>query len=152
MAAGGDLSVRSAINPRKLAEIMPKLMASGGVTMNFAGNEWDNVEFDSINLVLPPAQSPGFLIISHHKDTASAQASHDKAVQRIDNWLKSTDTSSPLAASMRKFISTEKFTVKDSDVVATMDLHAYWDLLFSAIRNATSQPASQQPQEPTNGM
>ena len=149
LAAGGDLPVRSAVNPRKLGEIMPKLMASGSVFTDFPANEWDNIESDSINLVLPPDQFPRFQIISHFNDPASAEASRGKAVQRIDSFLKSTPvTKSPLAKSMLKFIATEKFTAKDSDILATMDLHAYWDLLFSAIRNATQPPASQPPQEP----
>jgi RNA polymerase sigma factor (sigma-70 family) len=151
LAAGGDLPIRVAINPRKLGEIMPKLMASGGVSMDFPADEWDNVESESINLVLPPDQSPRYLIFTHFKDPASAEVSRGKAVQRIDHFLKSASaTSSPVTASMLKFIATEKFTTKGSDVVATMDLHAYWDLLFSAIRNASQPPASQPPQP--NGM
>jgi RNA polymerase sigma factor (sigma-70 family) len=152
LKAGGDLPVRVAVNPRKLGDIMPKLMASGSVSMNFPADEWDNVENDSINLVLPPDQFPRFQIITHFNDPASAEASRGRAVQRIDRFLKSTPvTKSPLTASMLKFIATEKFAAKDSDVIATMDLHAYWDLLFSAIRNATQPPASQPP-EPANGM
>jgi hypothetical protein len=151
LAAGGDLTVRAAVNPRKLGEIMPKLMASGSVFTDFPADEWDNVEYDSINLVLPPDQSPRYLIFTHFADPASAEASRGKAVQRVDRFLKSTSaTSSPVAASMLKFIGTEKFTTKDSDIVATMDLHAYWDLLFSAIRNASQSPAAQPPQP--NGM
>jgi hypothetical protein len=152
LKAGGDLPVRVAVNPRKLGDIMPKLMASGSVSMDFPPDEWDNVENDSINLVLPPDQFPRFQIITHFNDPASAEASRGRAVQRIDRFLKSTPvTKSPLTASMLKFIATEKFAAKDSDVIATMDLHAYWDLLFSAIRNATQPPASQPP-EPANGM
>ena len=152
LAAGGDLPVRAAINPRKLGDIMPKLMSSGGVNMKLAGDEWDGVEYASINLVLPPAQSPGFLIISHHKDPASAETALDKAGQRMAGYMKSaSDTNSPLAASMRKFLGSEKFGVKGNDIVATMDIHAYWDLLFTAIRIGTQPPASQPP-ESTNGM
>jgi hypothetical protein len=50
---------------------------------------------------------------------------------------------------MLNFIATEKFTVKDSDLIATMDLHAYWDLLFAAVQIATQPPATR-PHATTN--
>jgi len=49
---------------------------------------------------------------------------------------------SPLTEQMQKFIATEKFTVNGSDVVATLDLHAYWDLVFAAVRIGTQSPAT----------
>ncbi len=150
LAAGGDLPVRTAINPLKLKAIMSKLMASGKLAPNFASHEWNGVEFCSINLVLPPAESPEFLIVSHREDPASAEIAKAAAIQRIANELNSQpNTDNPITQSMLKFLATEKFTVKDSDVVATMDLHAYWDLLFTAVASALP-PSAPPPQGPTN--
>jgi RNA polymerase sigma factor (sigma-70 family) len=142
LAAGGDAPIRMAVNPKKLKDVITKCLASGQMAANFKGDEWDDVDYASINLVLPPAENPGFLIISHHKDAASAEKARDNATQRIERF-KPTDKNSPLAASTSKFIATEKFTVKGSNVVATMDLHAYWDLIFSAVRLATAPAATQ---------
>jgi len=154
LAAGlltaGDMPIRTAINPLKLKEIMPKLMGSAKGFIDFTGHEWDEVESCSINLVLPPVESAGFVIISHHKDPASAEAGKSNATERIDQWSnQQPNTNDPVTQKTLKFISTEKFAVRDSDVVATMDLHAYWDLLFTAVRVAT-QPPTSQPQRPAN--
>jgi|GEM_PF-2071870 len=151
LSAAGDSPVRAAINPRKLKEIIPKLLSTGKISMNITGSEWDGVEYGSVYLVLPPAESPGFVVLSHYKDTASAEAAKSNAIQRIGraSTKSPSDANSPLAMSMLKFIGTEKFTVDGSDLAGTMDLHAYYDLLFTAVSMATQPPASQ-PQRPTN--
>lgn len=151
LSAAGDSPVRAAINPRKLKEIIPKLLSTGKVSTNITGNEWDSVEYGSVYLVLPPAESPGFVVRSHYKDPATAETAKTGAMQRIGRtFIKSpSDENSPLAMSMLKFIGTEKFTVNDSDLVGTMDLHAYYDLVFTAVRMATQPPASR-PQGSTN--
>lgn len=150
LASAGDLPVRSAVNPLKLKQIMSKLMASGKLSSDFTGHEWDSVQYCSINLVLPPAESPCFFIISHHKDPAAAESARADGIQRIARILdKQSGKNDPIAQSMLKFIGTEKFTVKDGDVIATMDLHAYWDLLFTAV-SSTLPPSAPQPQGPTN--
>jgi hypothetical protein len=46
-----------------------------------------------------------------------------------------------------KLLATEKFAVNGSDLVGTMDLRAYYDLIFTAFRLANKPPASQ-PQQP----
>jgi hypothetical protein len=151
LLAAGDSPVRAAINPRKLKEIIPKLLSSGKVSTSTTGNEWDGVEYASVYLVLPPAESPGFVVACHYKDPASAETAKTSTIQRIGRaFIKSpADTTAPLATSMLKFIATEKFAVNDSDLVGTMDLHAYYDLMFTAIRVATQPPASQ-PQRTMN--
>jgi hypothetical protein len=150
LSTAGDMPIRTAVNPLKLKEIMPKLMGSAKGFTSFTGLEWDTVESCSINLVLPPAESPGFVIISHHKDPASAETAKSEAAERIDqSFNQRVNTNDPVAQKTWRFISTEKFTVRDSDVVSTMDLHAYWDLLFTAVRVAT-QPPTSQPQRPAN--
>jgi RNA polymerase sigma factor (sigma-70 family) len=150
LAAGEGMPMRAAVNPSKLAEVMTKLMSSGNVAMPFTAHEFDDVQYASINLVLPPAQDTGLLCISHHTDAAAALTAKDKGVARINDFIKShSDTTSPLSIAMLKFVSTEKFSVKGSDVVATMPLHGYWDLVFAAIRSA-NQPQGTQPAEPGN--
>jgi RNA polymerase sigma factor (sigma-70 family) len=150
LSTAGDMPIRTAVNPLKLKEIMPKLMGSAKGFTSFTGHEWDTVESCSINLVLPPAESPGFVIISHHKDPASAETGKSNAAERIDRWFNQhANTNDPVAQKTWRFILTEKFAVRDSDVVTTMDLHAYWDLLFTAVRVAT-QPPTSQPQRPAN--
>jgi hypothetical protein len=151
LSAAGDSPVRAAINPLKLKEIIPKLLSSGSVSTNIAGNEWDGVEYGSVSLVLPPAESPGFVITSHYKDAASAETAKTSAEQRIAHaFVKSpSDATTPLAKSMLKFLATEKFAVNGSDLVGTMDLHAYYDLIFTAVSMATQPPASR-PQGSTN--
>jgi hypothetical protein len=153
LAADGDASLRSAVNPRKLGEFMTKLMASGNVPMNVAADEWAGVEYASINIVLPPAQSPGFVIIEHYPDPASAQAAKTKAEVRIGQYLKSAPhAKSPLSAKTLQFVGTEKFSVNGSDLEATLDLHAYWDMIFVAVNSASQAQGSPQPPKPTNGM
>ncbi len=126
-----------------LKDVMTKLMTSGKISVNFTGDEWEGMESASINLVLPPAQAPGFLIISHYKDAASAEVACNKATQRIAKEFKSQiHSNSPITATMLKFISSEKFSANGNDVVATMDLHAYWDLLFTAIQSANQPPTT----------
>jgi RNA polymerase sigma factor (sigma-70 family) len=151
LSAAGDSPVRAAINPRKLKEIIPKLLSSGKVSTSIAGNEWDGVEYASVYLVLPPAESPGFVVVSHFKDPASAETAKTSAEQRLGHAsIKSpSDANSPLAKSMLKFLASEKFAVNDSDVVGILDLHAYYDLLFTAV-NMAAQPPASQPQRPTN--
>jgi RNA polymerase sigma factor (sigma-70 family) len=150
LSMAGGLPVRSAINPLKLKNVMSKFMASGKVAMDFTGHEWDGLEYCSINLVLPPAESPEFLIISHHKDPASAEIARAQATLRIAHeYDQQSNANNLIAQSLLKFIATEKFTTKDSDVIATMDLHAYWDLVFAAVRSALPASAPQL-QGPTN--
>jgi RNA polymerase sigma factor (sigma-70 family) len=148
LLAGGNNPIRMAVNPLAIKDVMTKLMASGKISLNFAGDEWEGMESASINLVLPPAQAPGFLVISHYKDAASAEVARSKAAQRIANIFKpQTGSNSPITTAMLKFISSEKFSANGSDVVATMDLHAYWDMLFTAIQGAT-QPPTTRPHHP----
>jgi RNA polymerase sigma factor (sigma-70 family) len=143
LLAGGDNAVRISINPLALKDMLTKLMASGKMSTSFTGDEWEGIEYVSMNLVPPPSRSPGLLIVSHYKDAQAAEVAKDKAVKRIANVVKSQPASaSPLAVSMMQFVSTEKFEVKDTDVVATMDLHAYWDLLFNAIQLGTQSPTT----------
>jgi RNA polymerase sigma factor (sigma-70 family) len=144
LAAAGDSPVRVAVNPRKLREIIPTLLASGNVSTNIVGNEWDTVDYFAVYLVLPPAESPAFVLTSHRKDPAAAEAAKTGAQQRIGHAFTKSPVgpNAPLAASMLKFLSTEKFAVNGSDLVGTMDLHAYYDLLFTAISMATQPPAS----------
>jgi RNA polymerase sigma factor (sigma-70 family) len=146
LAAAGDAPIRASINPRKLKDLMPKLMASGHMSANFKGDEWDDVEYCSMNLILPPAQNPELLVISHRPTAAAAEKATAAATQRIAEAIKSQhDPHDALAASMAKFIASEKFAVRGSDAVATMNLHAYWDLIFAAMRTA-NRPAVSQPQ------
>jgi hypothetical protein len=146
LSAGGDAPIRAAVNPRKLKEIVTTLMASGKVSMSFTDDDYVNIEYASIKLVLPPAESPGLVVFSHHTDAASAEKAKDRATERIGHELKAqAGSNAPFATSMMNFIKTEKFTVKDSDVTGTMDLHAYYRLFFSAIALAT-QPPTTQPQ------
>ncbi len=155
LSAAGDVPiVRAAINPQKLGEFMTKVMASGNVPMNIGADEWAGVEYASINIVLPPAQSPGFVIVEHYPDPASAQAAKTKAAARIDQYLESAPhAKSPLSAKTLEFVRTEKFAVKDSDLEATLDLHAYWELIFAAVNGAPqAQRSPQAPPEPANGM
>ncbi|HEX4053908.1 MAG TPA: sigma-70 family RNA polymerase sigma factor [Tepidisphaeraceae bacterium] len=150
LASAGNLAVRMAVNPLKLKQIMSKLMASGKLSSDFTAEQGQAIEYCSINLVLPPADSPEFLIISHHKDHAAAEIAKATGIERVARIVKQrSDTNDPIAQSMLKFVGTEKFTVKDSDVIATMDLHAYWDLLFAAVRSALP-PLPPQSQGPTN--
>jgi RNA polymerase sigma factor (sigma-70 family) len=145
LASAADAPIRASMNPAKLKEILPKLMASGQITPGFTGHEWDNLEYASLNLVLPPAESPGLLILSHHKDAASAEKAKNDAEQRIASVLKSSSgKNTPVGEAMMKFMATEKFTTKGSDLIATMDLHPYWDLIFAAVRS--SQPGGAQGQ------
>ncbi|MGA2442749.1 MAG: sigma-70 family RNA polymerase sigma factor [Tepidisphaeraceae bacterium] len=152
LSAASNSPVRAAVNPLKLKEIIPKLLSSGSVSTNIAGNEWDGVEYASVSLVLPPAESPAFVITSHRKDAASVEAAKTSAEQRIAHaFVKSPpNASTPLAKSMIKFLATEKFAVNGSDLVGTMDLHAYYDLLFAAVNMATQPPASQPQRPPMN--
>jgi RNA polymerase sigma factor (sigma-70 family) len=149
LSAAGDATVRAAINPAELNAIIPQLLASGNVPMTFTDNEWAGVESATIRLALPPAEPPVFSVISRYKDPASAEIGRTKAVRRIDRALKQHSAAdTPLGRRMLKFMRTEKFTVKDSNLVATMDLHAYWDLLFAAVN--IGQPHAAQPPSPAN--
>jgi hypothetical protein len=146
LSAGGDAPIRSAINPRKLKDIVTKCMATGKVSMSFTDDDYKNIEYASIKLVLPPADSPRFVVFCHHTDPASAEKAKDRATERIGHELNAqSGSNAPLATAMLNFIKTEKFTVQGSDVIGTMDLHAYYRLLFSAISVAT-QPPTTQPQ------
>jgi RNA polymerase sigma factor (sigma-70 family) len=152
IAAGGNAPLRAAINPRKLGELMTKLMGSGNIPMKFSADDWRGMEYASINVVLPPAQSPCLLVIDHYPDHASAQTAITRGKARIDQYMKSAaDSKSPLTAKMLQFVGTEKFSVNDCDVEATLDLHAYWDLIFAAINSAPAR-GTPQSQQPINGM
>ncbi len=146
LSVGGDAPIRAAVNPRKLREIVTKCMASGKLGMDLNDEDYKDIEYCSISLVLPPAASPGFVIFAHHSDPASAQKAKDRAIERIGHELKTQPGSNALfATTMENFIKSETFTVKDSDVIGTMDLHAYYRLFFAAISVAT-QPPTTQPQ------
>jgi len=150
LSSGGDSPVRIAINPVKLREIVPKFLAAGNLAGKFTDDEWDDVESFSMSLALPPTQSPGFVIVSHYKDAATAEKGYTGAMHRLhDEVTTLPDANTQLAKSMLKVISTEKVTIKDSDLVGVIDLHAYYDLIFTAVLNASHQPASSPPQ-PTN--
>jgi RNA polymerase sigma factor (sigma-70 family) len=144
LSAAGDSPVRAAFNPRKLHEIIPTLLASGNVSTNIVGNEWDSADYFVAYLVLPPAESPAFVLTSRRKDPASAEAAKTGAQQRMGHAFTKSPSgpNALLAASMLKFMSTEKFAVNGSDLVGTLDLRAYYDLIFTAVSLATQPPAS----------
>ncbi|HEY1921243.1 MAG TPA: sigma-70 family RNA polymerase sigma factor [Tepidisphaeraceae bacterium] len=150
LLACGDNAVRLSMNPLELKPVMSKLMASGQLTPSFAGDEWNGIQYVSMELVLPPADATGLLITSHYKDAASAEIAKDRAVSRIANTFKSqAESKSAITRSMIQFVSTETFSVKDRDVIARMDLHRYYDLLFTAMQGAM-QPPSTRPHKAAN--
>jgi hypothetical protein len=53
------------------------------------------------------------------------------------------------AQQIRQLIALEKFNVKGRDLVASVDLHPYFDLVFAAF-NMANQRATAQQQLPTN--
>ncbi len=142
LSASGDTSINVAINPSRLKQIIRKLMATGNMTPPVTDDEWVGLEYTSLQLVLPPAESPGMVSISHYKDPSSAEIGKAKAIERMNRVKPLLGKGSPLTEQMQKFIATEKFTVNGSDVVATLDLHAYWDLVFAAVRIGTQPPAT----------
>ena len=73
LLAGGDNAIRMAVNPLALKDVLSKLMASGKVSVHFAGDEWEGIESASINLVLPPAEAPGFSELSMNSNRKRAQ-------------------------------------------------------------------------------
>jgi RNA polymerase sigma factor (sigma-70 family) len=147
LSSAGDSPVRISVNPAQLKNLMPKLMSSGGMTANIVGNEWDNVEYVSFNLVLPPAENPALVVSAHHKDAATAQEAAKQAMERISGqgWAHPSAGATPLTQRMQDFMASEKFTVNGSDVVGTMDLHAYWRLLFTALKSAPGFAAASRP-------
>lgn len=145
-----EVAIRGAVNPQKLGPFVTKLMAAANMKMNFLGNEFDKVQYASMNLVLPPAPNAGFVVISHYPDSATAQVAMVHSQEIIAEFLKSsTSSSGPLGSEMLKFVGTEKFSVKGSDLVTTMDIHPYWDLLFAAVNIGANAATHPQPQ-PTN--
>jgi RNA polymerase sigma factor (sigma-70 family) len=157
LSAGGDAPLRAAANPAKLKEIMVKLMASGKLSMTFTDEDYSNIEYASMSVVLPPEDSPGFFLLCHHPNPAAAQRARDWAIERIGRELKELKvqpgSNKAMPTAMANFIKTEAFTVSGSDVMATMDLHAYYRLLFSGIAAATEPPATQPqhaPSQPVN--
>lgn len=151
LAAVPDAPLRAAIKPEKLHQLLAKLMASGNINTQLPAQRWDNVEYASMDILLPPDAGSRFVTISHFKDAASAQKSRDEGTQYIDANFRDTHPTtspSPLQAAMRKFVATETFTVSGTDVIASLDLHAYWHLLFAAINSAQTSaggPATQRP-------
>jgi RNA polymerase sigma factor (sigma-70 family) len=150
MAAAGDMPLSVTINPPKFKDIIRKLMAAGSMSVSINDDEWVGLDYTSMQVVLPPAESPAFVCISHYDTPALAEKARSKAVYRMAHEVgPKLGKGSALAAQMGKFIASEKFTVKDSNVVATLDLHPYWDLLFAAA-NIAAQPPSTRPHGPRN--
>jgi hypothetical protein len=49
-----------------------------------------------------------------------------------------------------KFVSSEKISVNGNELTGTMDLHTYYDLIFSAMSAGLQQHPASRAQEPTN--
>jgi RNA polymerase sigma factor (sigma-70 family) len=153
LAAGGDNAVRSAVIPTNMPKIISAFMktAGGNFPMFNDMSEWEGVESTSLCMVLPPATSPCLMGISHYSDAAMAQAAIVKGNARLARTVaEESKTATPMGQSVARFLQSEKLTLRGSDIVATMELHPYWDMVFQSMAYGMKE-ASSRPQAPPPG-
>ncbi len=159
LASGGDSPIRSAVIPTNMPKIISMFMkmAGGNFPMFKDENEWDGVESTSLSMVLPPATSPCLVGVSHYSDAALAQAGIVKGNARLARTVaEESKTATPMGRAVARFLQSEKLTLKGSDIVATMDLHPYWDMVFQSMavgmKAASSRPQASQTPPPGSGL
>ncbi len=153
LAAAGDNAVRSAVIPTNMPKIISAFMktAGGNFPMFNDMSEWEGVESTSLCMVLPPATSPCLMGISHYSDAAMAQAAIVKGNARLARTVaEESKTATPMGQSVARFLQSEKLTLRGSDIVATMELHPYWDMVFQSMAYGMKE-ASSRPQAPPPG-